>query len=153
MELSLDCPGMEFCRHEPEVFYDQWVGAEPRQPQADFRLTAQVSGVHGSPPCSVCRVSNSECRHWFRTGTNFSQPPEKGFVSEQGWQNHAVVSSIDQVPARPTRFWPSVAILAPNRRANTVIYSQIPYATEQGFFFHGAANFWSELGGSGKPRS
>jgi hypothetical protein len=45
-------------------------------------------------------------------------------------------------------FWRLVAILTSNRRANSMVCSQIPYATEQGIFkrvsgkiFQGTGNF------------
>jgi hypothetical protein len=45
-------------------------------------------------------------------------------------------------------FWRLAAILTPNRRAGSMVYNQIPYATEQGIFkrvsgrsFPGTGNF------------
>jgi hypothetical protein len=45
-------------------------------------------------------------------------------------------------------FWRLAAILTPNRRAGSMVYNQIPYATEQGIFkrvsgksFQGTGNF------------
>jgi hypothetical protein len=43
-------------------------------------------------------------------------------------------------------FWRLAAILTPNRRAGSMVYNQIPYATEQGIFKRVSGKFFKEQG-------
>ena len=82
-----------------------------------YAVSQVVGYIKGKSAIHLARVYGERKRsfvgqHFWARGYFVSTVGRDEQAIREYIRNHAVVSSIDQVPARPTRFWPSAAILA-----------------------------------------